>query len=279
MRRARLVAIATALALVPLTAALPATAASTSPSSSVDITFDGYCDGLTVTMPSAGLGKKGTVDGTQIGCESGQPFFGQAVPKRRKYGVTRGTEFITLDAYGFFVSLRKDNTFSFYSYGGSGNEIFEALTGTWSLGTPSPTSGSPSATQSALAVVAAGPTAATNAAASPNGVLELTFEGFCDGMRLNSPSVGTGVAGTVDGELLGCAEGGIIGAQGKVANKKNTYAVQWDNAGTWVQTAIFKDHTWVHYIITDGVMSVLNSGTWVDGPPPPGAAGPHSSIG
>ena len=35
-----------------------------------DIAFDGYCDGLHLVSPSAGLATKGTVDGNRTGCAS-----------------------------------------------------------------------------------------------------------------------------------------------------------------------------------------------------------------
>ena len=49
------------------------------------------------------------------------------------------------------------------------------------------------------------------ASAAPNAALDIHFDGYCDGMHLNIPSLGQGTSGTVDGDHTGCVTGGFEG--------------------------------------------------------------------
>src|SRR5512132_3329191 len=50
------------------------------------------------------------------------------------------------------------------------------------------------------------------AAAAPSTTLDIHFDGYCDGMHLNVPSIGLGTTGTVDGDHTGCITGGFEGS-------------------------------------------------------------------
>src|SRR4051794_2098097 len=104
MKVSRVLAVVGALGLAVSPLALnPATAAA--PAASYDITFDGFCDGLHLNIPSTGLpGTAETVDGDLIGCSAGG-VFGQARanPVSGLYGVTKGSEFVTIPSYSTFT--------------------------------------------------------------------------------------------------------------------------------------------------------------------------------
>lgn len=240
-----------AVVFSPVAAAAPATG--------TDIMFDGYCDGLHLEIPSIGLpATEFSVDGYQTGCASGG-IFGLAKPSHRTgaYGLTKGTEFLTVPGYGTHTVIKRDNTW--IHYGLSGSQIFLLNSGTWSVGIARGRSGEPSAASRA------------GAAASSTGVdnvNNLIFDGYCDGMELVSPSSGLGTAGTVDGHRTGCASDGLMGSQSAVAGVGRSYAVSFFADGVfWLETAIFPDQTWVHYAGDGDLIYVLNSGTWRPGIP------------
>jgi hypothetical protein len=237
-------------------AVLPAGMASASTSKSFDITFDGYCDGLHLNQPSVGVpGTAYTVDGDQTGCASGG-VFGTARPNRNgKYGVTKGIEFIDIPSFSSFTVINKDHTW--VHYGLSGNLIYISNSGTWSLGAPVAGRGGVSSYT---------PRSRPVAPAAITGAKDIVFDGYCDGMHLVSPSAGLGTKGTVDGNRTGCSSEGLMGAKNKVGGQSGAYAVTFD-VGFWIQTAIFPDHTWVHYAANNDVIYVLNSGTWSPGTP------------
>ena len=85
-------------------------------------------------------------------------------------------------------------------------------------------------------------------------------------MHLVSPSAGLGTPGTVDGNRTGCASEGLIGAKTKI-HGQGAFAVTFDTGGTWIQTAIFVDHTWIHYAIQGDLIYINNTGTWSYGTP------------
>lgn len=263
MNRTRTIAIAAATALVSLGAAVPAFAAPTSPTGTTTIMFDGFCDGFTMNLPSAGVGTAGTLDGTQAGCES-NPIFGTA---GKPYDVSSGTEYVTLQTYGIFTVIRANQTWTHYVL--SGSLITELISGTWSFAAP----GAPRATgpSSVAAAVAAKSSTHTAAPARMTKTKQISFDGHCDGMSLTSPSAGLGTKGTVDGTWTGCSSYALMGAKGKVGPKKKSYATTADlGSGTYVHAAVLKDHTWVLYETNGSAEVVLNSGTWSNGPPAQG---------
>ncbi len=250
-----------ALATSPLTVAYAATPAT---STSYDIAFDGYCDGLHLNIPSVGMpGFARSVDGDQIGCDSGG-LFGQARPDGAtgQYGVDAGSEFVTLPGFSSFTVVRPDHTWVHY-YAANGNQIEVLNSGTWSLGTPQ---------ASQLSTTRSSWDRAGTRSTAPQKLTkatEISFDGYCDGMHLVSPSVGLGTAGTVDGYRTGCASEGLIGAKTKIGkSSRKAYVVQFDEGGTWIQTTVFKNHTWVHFSISGDTIYLLASGTWTEGPPP-----------
>ena len=208
-----------------------------------NITFDGYCDGLQLIFPSAGLGNSQTVDGHQTGCVAG-PIFGQAATDK-----TEG--FVTIPGFQTFTDLHENHTWT--HYGLIGNQIYIVNSGTWSFGSPIANRGLPSNTPRAGLATPFRPTTTT----------DILFDGYCDGMELISPSQGLGTPGTVDGNRTGCASDPLMGATSNI-NSMNAFAVTFNNdqSGMWIQTGIFSDHTWIHYSNNGNQIYVLNSGTW-----------------
>jgi hypothetical protein len=264
--------VAVGAAVVLPVALLPAGAASAGESSATateTIMFDGFCDGMTIDVPSTGLGTAGTLDGTLAGCETG-PILGSAAPKKGTYGVEVGREFISIPQYTLFSVIRNDHTFTHYAI--NGDVISELITGTWSLATPgAPQASNTSGVSSIGAALATqGTPAAVQLPRKGPETLEITFDGYCDGMTLVNPSQGTGVRRTVDGVLTGCADPmPLMGAKGLVQGVNTSYAVTYDGGGgTYLHTVVLRDGTWAHYA-TDGTqITLLNSGTWTEGAPP-----------
>jgi hypothetical protein len=250
-----------ALAASPLTAAHATHAA---PGTSYDITFDGYCDGLHLNIPSAGMpGFARTVDGDQTGCDSGG-VFGQARPNGLSghYGVTEGSEFIAIPAFSSFTVVRRNHTWVHYGY--NGNNITVINQGTWTLGPPK--ARQLPGTVSSWAAAGAGSRA--SAPLSVRKVTEISFDGYCDGMHLVAPSAGLGTPRTADGYRTGCADQGLIGATTKIGkSSRKAFVVQFVEDGTWIQTTVFRNHTWVHFSIQGDTIYLLARGTWSEGPP------------
>jgi hypothetical protein len=182
------------------------------------------------------------VDGNQTGCVSGG-VFGEA-----NSSATQG--YVTIPGFSTFTLLNRNH--SWVHFGFSGNQIFVLNSGSWSFGTPLGRGGVASNTP--RAAQATGHRGVDN--------LDLMFDGYCDGMHLVNPSAGLGTAHSVDGNRTGCSNEALIGATTSVNNQAGTYVVTFVTGGLWVQTAIFPDHTWVHYSVTGNQIYVLNSGTW-----------------
>ena len=271
---------AMALAVAPL-GAVPAAAA---PTRVVEIAFDGFCDGMSINIPSSGLGTRFTVDGTGSGCEP-TSFFGRTGPRDARppapadvgpAGIVKGSAYITNPTYDLMYVIRPDQSFAIY--GLIDSVINELLVGTWSFGPP--TEGASAANSTAATAAAAAEDAPTSPAAETEllPTLRLSFDGYCDGLRLISPSVGTGVKGTVDGAVLGCERGQLFGALTKIHTQKRTYVVEWVNGtGLRIQTAVYPDHTFLHYALTGDHIVLAGSGTWTEGPPSPGQTSSASS--
>lgn len=110
------------------------------------------------------------------------------------------------------------------------------------------------------------------ATAAPATTYDIKFDGYCDGLQLNIPSVGLGGA-TVDGHQTGCVSGGVIGTKSTVPNAAHLITYQ----GT-LHTQVNSNHTWVHYGKNGNLITLVNSGTWSFGPPR-GTGSPASNRG
>jgi hypothetical protein len=243
-------------------------AASAAPQTGYDITFDGYCDGLHLNIPSVGLpGTAYSVDGDQIGCASGGVFGTAKASANGHYGVEKGTEFVTIP--GFSTHTFIDSNHKWVHYGLDGNKIYVLNKGTWSLGTPDAGSGVPSSSpRPGLAGSTAGPR---------DGTKDIIFDGYCDGMELIAPSAGLGVPRTVDGNRTGCSSDALMGSKSLIDGQEATYLVSFFADGvTWIQTAVFPDHTWIHYSVSGDQIYLLNSGTWSRGNPIAGGGRPST---
>jgi hypothetical protein len=260
-------AIALALALVPLSAAAPATADDTGDTATYEIWFDGSCDGMAITVPSRGLGQPGTADAERIGCNDG-PLFGTAAPKGESYDVEQGTEYLTDDFSETLWVIRPNHTFTIYSL--SLGYINEGFDGTWSLDPPPLDSRTSVSSTDAFAearaeAAAAGVGASAGSDAAKPKVKTFALIDRCFDITLATPSGGTGEKGTVDGNMYGCERGGVFGAYDNIAGKKNTYVVQYysSDRGEYVQTVIFPDKTWVSYSLDDDwAIMIEDQGTW-----------------
>jgi hypothetical protein len=253
-----IVAGALALSLLPIGAAVAAPA-SAAPAVAQDISFDGYCDGLHVNIPSAGLGTTGTLDGTETGCYSSGAFGTASPNKLGRFGVTKGNEYVQYeDAVGhpWLTVIKKNHTWTHYILDGLGH-LAVLNSGTWSLGTPVRQAGR----------VGSASGAARPQVSAPQSVdvrIDIVFDGYCDGMRLKIPSTGLGTAGTIDGRRTGCESAPIMGAVAKV-NGLRDWVV--DDVNGPFQFGIFEDGTFVIYVGSGGLESVLNAGTWSYGTP------------
>ena len=105
------------------------------------------------------------------------------------------------------------------------------------------------------------------ASAAPNAALDIHFDGYCDGMHLNIPSLGLGTPGTVDGDHTGCVTGGFVGT---TASSTKGARISTDYGGFAPQLYHFQvnaDKTWTIYSISGDLQTYVNSGTWSPGPP------------
>jgi hypothetical protein len=205
-----LAAAAVAVAAVGAGSATPASAATTA---QVDITFDGYCDGLHLKYKAVN-GFDYTVEGSRTGCAAG-PAVGVAKPnKNGKFGITKGSTFLMLEDSSIHTVLKKDGTWVHYCDVGGGT-IGVCNSGTWSLGAPAKAGGGSSSAASGAA----------KAPARTQATLNVAFDGYCDGMTLNKPSVGLGTGATIDGSSFGTciATRGVIGSYSKDIGGKNAY--------------------------------------------------------
>jgi hypothetical protein len=261
MRIGRSIAVgALALGLVPIGAAAPAAAA---PAVAQDITFDGYCDGLHLNIPSAGLGTVGTIDGTTTGgCADPIGIFGEASPNRfGKLGVTTGNEYVQYEdpAISVFTVVKKNHTWTHYVL--DAGHLLVLNYGTWSLGAGARTA----SRVSSMSAAAAKPQAADLLALHAR--IDIAFTGHCDGMRLRIPSAGLGTAGTIDGKSTGCETEPVMGAVATIDGQRDWVTGVVDGGTVPLQYAILADRTWVLYRGSGGAISVLGSGAWTYGTP------------
>lgn len=99
-----------------------------------DISFNGYCDGMHLYVPSAGVGTANTVDGYHTGCITGG-FGGTTSRKPKALRLS--------DTYGgtalYAWQINADHTWAAYTQ--DAGVIVIAGLGSWSPGTPPPTRG------------------------------------------------------------------------------------------------------------------------------------------
>ena len=92
-------------------------------------------------------------------------------------------------------------------------------------------------------------------------ILNLRFDGFCDGMHLETLTTKVQKSTTgwlVQGSSTGCVNLDIVGVNMARKNLDVSLAYQ-DTSYLYV---IRVDHTWANYINTDGGVELVNSGTW-----------------
>jgi hypothetical protein len=232
-------------------------AASAAPASTLNIQFDGYCDGMSLTTPSAGLGSRETVDGDQTGCVTGG-IFGTTSAFKDQY-------FMTVPTYGTFTVVGMNHTWVHYAL--QGNQIYVLNNGTWSPGTPKAAPGTASSF--------ARPATVTESSVPAN-TFDIMFDGYCDGFELNSPSAGLGYQGTVDGNRIGCAADGLMGASTRLHSDGAIAVGYYADGTTWIETVVMLSGTWIHFSVSGDLIYILNSGTWSYGTTPTGT---HRSTG
>ena len=234
--------------------------ASAAPSTTLDIVFNGFCDGMHINVPSIGLGTAGTLDGDHTGCATGG-FEGTTSASPRAFHITT--------TYGGQVPLlhyQVNANHTFAVYGISGDLETLVNSGTWSPGTPHADRGMASGRAPSRAV-----------AAQPTTSIDIMFDGYCDGLHLNLPSLGLGSPGTVDGDHTGCISGGFVGTS---SSRSKGAHLSTDYGGfdpQLLHIVVGADHTWTIYSIFGDAQTFINSGTWSPGTPKgdgrPAAAG------
>lgn len=94
----------------------------------------------------------------------------------------------------------------------------------------------------------------------------LSFDGFCDGMHLETLTTKIEKSATgwlAQGARTGCASGDIVGVN--VSNKNLNVTIH--AGGRTFLYVIRVDHTWANYFTTGGGARQLNAGTWSLEPP------------
>lgn len=226
-----------------------------------DIVFDGYCDGMHINIPSSGLGTVGTLDGNHTGCISG--FFVGTTSARSEASRISTTYGGAAPAIHYVVR----GNHNWVAYDASGTSLVQLNSGTWSFGTPPP-NGRASASSGARTAV------------PHTGGTDIHLDGYCDGFHLNIPSIGTGTAGTVDGNHTGCVTGGFGGTTSKRPNAVHL-STTYGGLGAYPLLAwrIRANGNWAAYAEVGGVIVLVNSGTWSPGPPPLLARGAKPAAG
>jgi hypothetical protein len=243
--------------VVTLVMAFSQVAAAETSAPAYDISFDGYCDGMHLNIPSLGLGTPDTVDGQHTGCITGG-LFGTKSTSPNAAHITTPYGGAANPPFHFVVNA--NHTWTIYQDSGGG-VIYTVNSGTWSFGPPRGT-GSPSGAGGSVA-----------AASTARPAYDISFDGYCDGMHLNIPSVGLGTPNTVDGQHIGCISGGLIGSKTTAPNAAHITTNYQDFWPQGIQFLVNANHTWrVYYDAGGGTIGLLNSGTWSFGPPRPGAA-------
>lgn len=225
--------------------------ANAAPNTAYEISFDGYCDGVYLVYPSGGIGNSATVDGHHTGCIGGG-LMGTASETPEAAHIT--TNYGGCCLYQFLIN--EDRTWVIYAE--SGGQIFVINTGTWSPG-PATGDGPP-------AGAVRGNAAASASTTAPSASYDISFDGYCDGLHINWPSLGLGTSDTVDGNHTGCIGGPLFGTQSTAG--PNGLHITTNYGGCCLYHFLIKpDHHWVIYALNGDSIFVINSGTWSFGTP------------
>jgi hypothetical protein len=103
------------------------------------------------------------------------------------------------------------------------------------------------------------------ASAAPTTGYDIMFDGYCDGMHLEHPSLGLGTSATIDGHHTGCVSGGVFGttSQNPAASHITT-----NYGGCCLYEYFVKANgTWTLYAESGNEIFQQNSGTWSFGTP------------
>ncbi len=105
--------------------------------SSKDIAFNGYCDGMHLVTPSAGLRKTGTVDGHRTGSclPSADSIMGFKDKINKKSGTYVTSFYATESGLWLQAIFFPDKTFRVFAVNGL-NRVYLLHEGTWHAGTP-----------------------------------------------------------------------------------------------------------------------------------------------
>ncbi len=258
MKTRMLLVLAAVLLVLLLGEAAPVSAAG------YDIHFVGLCDGLHLEVPSADVAKF-AIDGWHTGCVTGG-VFGVAKPNGLgKYGVDKGTEYVT-SPWSVMYVINKNKTWINYWLVGGQMKVF--LSGTWEFGLPAP---GPTTATTVPNPNAAAPTPEEKRVSAIQAVKEIRWVGSCAGMHLVIPSVGLGLPKTVDGFMRGCETDPIFGVKTTINGKIGTYVMTVYDAGvTPYQLLIFPNKTYQVLGLSGNHVIRTVSGKWQPGLPTAG---------
>lgn len=248
---------AAAAAVLSLAGATSAQAAPTRDfaalSGTINIVFDGYCDGMAITIPGS-AGAPGAQAVRTGSCQNPTPLFGAA--KANGVGLADATN-------ALYTVIGANHTWAYYADCGTGQECL-IISGTWSYGVAAAPNakGLPASTAHAGALFGGGIDSFSGAGHLPGPralSIDISFDGFCDGEHLNVP--GSAGAPGVDGMETGCQTNPLIGA--KTAGSVGA----WDYVDGLFYL-VNSDRSWILYVdCGDGTECYANSGTWSFGAP------------
>ena len=89
-------------------------------------------------------------------------------------------------------------------------------------------------------------------------LIDVMFDGYCDGMSLNIIP-GTGL---VDGARIGCASDILTGTVGNVIAQGTAVTVHFDNGVSDFIAVVRQNGTWSLYLNDGGGIYEFNAGTW-----------------
>lgn len=221
------------------------------PAGTYNIVFDGFCDGMAITIPGS-AGAPGVEMNRTGTCQS--PDF--------LYGVLGGTSVGGADAtYALYAVIMANGYWYYYADCGTGSECL-LNSGTWSFGTPAaPAKGLPSTSRAGRVFGSGQRFLGAGHGPQPKALnIDISFDGYCDGEHISIP----GDAGSpgADGYQTGCASEPLIGA------KHGNAVGMWD----YVDNLIWFDMgngTWIIFGDGGGYEIYVNSGTWSLGTPAP----------
>lgn len=222
------------------------------PAGTYNIVFDGYCDGMAITIPGS-AGAPG-VEMNRTGSCTSSDFL---------YGVLGGISVGGADAtYSLYTVIMANGTWMYYADCGTGSECV-VNSGTWSFGVPAAPGKNLLPSTSRAGRVFGGDQQFVGAGRvpGPNAIhLDVSYDGYCDGEHINVP--GDAGAPGADGYQTGCVGNPLIGA------RHGNGAAMWSylDGLLWYNMT---DGTWVIYGDGGGYEIYINSGTWSFGTPAP----------